>query len=155
MNTNSSQTQTEKSSEQLAISKLYHQALMQHHKKPTGFNVDISGANVNSANGENPECGDEITISARIERGVINDIVFSGYSCAICRASASMMCETLVTLTAEQALGTISDVHYSFKVQKLFEQELSPLNSVFSLPIRQQCALLPWRTAQQVLEASK
>ncbi|WP_286266167.1 iron-sulfur cluster assembly scaffold protein [Thalassotalea atypica] len=147
------QTNSNNSVEPLAISKLYHQALLRHHKKPIGFDVTLSGKQVRSADGENPECGDEITVNAKLESGAISNIVFSGESCAICRASASMMCEKLVSMTTKQALAVINDVEQSFNEQKLFEGNLSPLNSVFSLPIRQQCALLPWRTAVQVLEA--
>lgn len=39
----------------------------------------------------NPLCGDDITIELLLENDIIKDISFHGPSCAICRASASLL----------------------------------------------------------------
>jgi len=71
---------------------LYQKALLAEHQKPVGFGIDIEKVSHN-AQGYNPACGDEIIIACDITENVINHIGFSGDSCAICRASASILCK--------------------------------------------------------------
>ena len=43
------------------------------------------------AEGHNPLCGDHITLTLKLGGGKVEAIDFQGESCAICKASASMM----------------------------------------------------------------
>lgn len=137
---------------------LYQAALLAHHKKPVGFELVINADA--SHNGVNPACGDEITVSCEIkhqqESSVINAIAFHGDSCAICRASASIMCQevqglTLVeaTLLIHQLVGALST--NIAMIGELAEQ-FSPLLMIQQFPIRKQCALLPWNTLRETLK---
>jgi molybdenum cofactor cytidylyltransferase len=46
-----------------------------------------------AAEGVNPLCGDRIRIECRVTGGMIADAAFSGDACAICIASASLLCD--------------------------------------------------------------
>ncbi|WP_286234778.1 Fe-S cluster assembly sulfur transfer protein SufU [Thalassotalea sediminis] len=136
---------------------LYQEALLTHHKNPVGFEktIPISA----SHSGVNPACGDEITVEVSIDRHETNlfikDIAFHGDSCAICRASASIMCQEVSQETvadakvlAQQLTGVL--VTNIALIGELAEQ-FSPLLTVQQFPIRKQCALLPWNTLLQVI----
>jgi len=125
-------------------SQLYQQALLAHHKSPFGFSK--MGDFTHQADGENAACGDEITVSLTISEQNIHEIGFAGDSCAICRASASIMCQHLSGRTLDDSLQLVEKVNEHFVKQIPFKQAFTPLNAVFNLPIRQQCALLPWNT---------
>lgn len=73
---------------------LYQEMLLTHHRNPIGFEKSI--ASTLNAVGENVSCGDEIEVEVKLSENLIEDLAFSGDSCAICRASASMMNKTLV-----------------------------------------------------------
>ena len=62
-----------------------------------------------TAEGHNPLCGDHLNIKINLSRGCINDISFQGESCAICKASASMMTAKVKGKTQEDAETLIQE----------------------------------------------
>lgn len=134
------------------MSSLYQQALLAHHQSPVGYQLIIEADICQS--GYNPACGDEIDVKVRLEGNRLSAIAFDGESCAICRASASMMCQQLTLQNAEFASQMIAQVEQGISKKLPFEGELAPLNAVFKYPIRGQCALLPWQTLRQCLADS-
>jgi len=127
---------------------LYQKAMLQHHKSPVGFEKEITATN--SAQGVNAACGDEIEVHAHVIEHQINSLAFHGDSCAICRASASMLCENLAGLSIDEAKKLSEKIITSVQDNVAFIGELadkfSPLMSVQKFPVRKQCALLPWQT---------
>ncbi|MCL4315873.1 MAG: SUF system NifU family Fe-S cluster assembly protein [Gammaproteobacteria bacterium] len=129
---------------------LYQEVIMDHNKKPRNYGV-LADAN-RSAEGHNPLCGDHIRLSLRVEGDAIRDIAFQGETCAICKASASMMtaavksksvadAETLIQEFRDMATGKL-DTHTG-------AHHLGRLNvfaGVRELPSRVKCAVLPWHT---------
>ena len=133
---------------------LYQQALLEHHKAPVGFNVPIVATHF--AEGANAACGDEIFVQLHCQGEVIEQISFTGDSCAICRASASIMCQSFEGRHIDHA-RKVSDMVASGLSQTqssdiaLYAQ-LLPLFAVKKFPVRIQCAILPWRTFELALE---
>ncbi|GHE92213.1 iron-sulfur cluster assembly scaffold protein [Thalassotalea profundi] len=135
---------------------LYQEVLLKHHKTPTGFEVEIN--NTHSADGVNAACGDEIVVYAQVEAGTITALGFSGDSCAICRASASIMCSYLTNVEVDQVEAiiehTISIINSTHTDELICAEVLQPLLAVGKFPVRRQCAILPWRTfVKAVLES--
>lgn len=129
--------------------KLYQQALLSHHKNPVGYNQEINH-NV-SASGNNSACGDEITVQVQMNDKQLYKIAFSGDSCAICRASASMMCESLINISVETAKKHIKmSLDCLSEQQDVFPENIAPLAAVKQYPVRIQCAQLPWQTLQKI-----
>jgi nitrogen fixation NifU-like protein len=131
---------------------LYQQALLAHHKAPIGFELDIEISS--SAEGFNAACGDEILVALEIKysggQQQVKYIAFHGDSCAICRASASMLCQHLSGYSLEKVSGMAQQVIQSIKGNVELTEEyceiFSPLIAVQQFPVRKQCALLPWTT---------
>lgn len=144
---------------------LYQQALLKHHKAPVGFELEFEATH--KAEGINAACGDEIVIYTKINAGVISKLGFSGDSCAICRASASMMCQHLIDRSSEQCIeqsieqikasieNIIAIINSPSDEKSTLNQQLQPLLAVRKFPVRKQCAILPWRTFAQALSTSK
>ena len=68
---------------------LYQEVILDHNRKPRNYGkLDHAS---HHAVGHNPLCGDRLDITLQLENDQINNIAFEGESCAICKASASMM----------------------------------------------------------------
>ncbi|GLX79311.1 iron-sulfur cluster assembly scaffold protein [Thalassotalea insulae] len=133
---------------------LYQQAMLAHHKSPVGFEQEINVSH--SADGVNPACGDEIRIDAELCDDHISHLAFFGDSCAICRASASMLCQFLRNQPVAQALAISQQLQLSLDKNLAFTGQMAehfaPLGAVAKFPVRKQCALLPWSTLDKVLK---
>ena len=135
---------------------LYQEVILDHNRKPRNYGA-LAGAS-HHAEGHNPLCGDRIDVALRLDGDRIDAIAFEGESCAICKASASMMtvavkgkpraeAETLIREFREMATGKIGPgglVHIG---------RLSVFAGVRDLPTRVKCAILPWHTLSAALSA--
>ncbi len=54
------------------------------------------------AEGQNPLCGDEVTVSVRFDGDTIADVGFEGRGCAISQAATSMLTELVVGRNADE-----------------------------------------------------
>jgi len=95
----------------------------------------------------NDSCIDEIHLQVKIEDGKIKDIRFDGEACAICTSSTSIMIETLIGKTLEEA-KEIYDNFTKMVDEKHFDAEVLEYAAVYDdigkQPNRKKCALLPW-----------
>ena len=80
---------------------LYQEIILDHNKKPRNWG-SLDDA-THRAEGLNPLCGDHIWVALKVDDGLIENIVFEGQSCAICKASASMMTTNVKGKRIEQA----------------------------------------------------
>src|SRR5271170_3954863 len=88
---------------------LYQDVILEHSKAPRNFR-ELAGAN-HKAEGFNPLCGDHFTIYLDLEGDSIRDIAFQGSGCAISKASASMMTQTLKGKTRAEAEALFARFH--------------------------------------------
>ena len=68
---------------------LYQEVILDHNKKPRNYGALDDASH--HAEGHNPLCGDHISVALNLDGERIDGIAFQGESCAICKASASMM----------------------------------------------------------------
>jgi nitrogen fixation NifU-like protein len=83
------------------IRDLYQEVVFDHNRNPRNFRV-MEDAN-RTIEGFNPLCGDRITLYAKVNDGVIEDVSFQGSGCAISTASASLMTEIVKGQTEASA----------------------------------------------------
>ncbi len=128
---------------------LYQEVILEHNKKPRNYGT-IEHAS-HHAVGHNPLCGDHISVALNFDRECINAIAFQGESCAICKASASMMtaaikgksradAEILIQEFLAMATGKL-DLDCPNHIGRL-----AVFAGVCDLPTRVKCAILPWHT---------
>jgi nitrogen fixation NifU-like protein len=138
-----------------ALGRLYRETILSHSRSPKnrGTMKDASF----KAEGFNPMCGDQVVLMARMDTGVIGQVVFSGHGCAICTASASVLSEELVGLTVGEAKGLARRFETLLTGQEPGnDADLLPSLKAFAgvrqFPSRRRCALLAWETMVHALE---
>jgi nitrogen fixation NifU-like protein len=128
---------------------LYQEVILDHNKKPRNYGALENASH--HAVGHNPLCGDHIDVTLNLAGECIDCVAFQGESCAICKASASMMtvavkgktradAETLIQEFLAMATGKL-DLDSPNHIGRL-----AVFAGVCDLPTRVKCAILPWHT---------
>ena len=108
--------------------------------------------------GVNPSCGDEISLNLDIKDRIIKDASYEGVGCAISQASASMMIDIMKGKSIEEAKELVALFLSMIKNEVENEDELIELKdaialeSINKLPARVKCAVLAWRTLEDIIE---
>ncbi len=129
---------------------LYQEVILDHNKKPRNWG-SLADA-THRAEGLNPLCGDHIWVALKINDGLIEKVVFEGESCAICKASASMMTANVKGKRIEQAEELVQEFRematgrLDVAAQANHLGRLAVFAGVKDLPSRVKCAVLPWHT---------
>ena len=100
-------------------------------------------------------CIDQIDLQVKIENGIIKDIRFDGEACAICTSSTSIMINTLIGKTKEEALEIINNYNDMIE-EKEYNKEIIKEAIVYcdiaKQPNRKKCATLTWDGMKEILE---
>lgn len=138
----------------MSLQEMYQEVLLAHNENPNNFRA-IENASC-SAQGNNPLCGDEITVYLQFQDGKISDISFLGQGCAICKASASLMTSRLLGLNKAEAEKVAQDIIQLINddTQPIPEDlgELEAILGVRKFPARIKCATLAWHTFLKALQ---
>jgi nitrogen fixation NifU-like protein len=121
---------------------LYREVIIDHYKHPHNYGIlDPHDAH---AEGQNPLCGDEVTVSIRFaEDGeTIDEIGFEGRGCAISQAATSMLTDLVKGRTATEVA--------SLPKEEILEEVGIPLT-----PVRMKCAILGLGVVKVALNRSK
>jgi nitrogen fixation NifU-like protein len=121
---------------------LYRELILDHYKNPRNHGR-LEDADAR-AEGMNPLCGDEVTITVAFDDDgeTIQDVMFEGRGCAISQAATSMLMELVKGRTAAD-------------VAELPKEELLEEIGVELTPIRLKCALLGLGVLKVALNRSK
>lgn len=135
---------------------LYQEIILDHSRKPK--NAGVLDDPTGEAQGNNPLCGDRITVYVKLDGDRISDVRFDARGCAISVASASMMTESLKGRTLEDAEAAFERFNTQLTAKEAPEpdedDELSALMGVRDFPTRVKCATLPWHTLRAALEGA-
>ena len=137
------------------LGELYQEVILDHNRKPRNFGA-LPHAN-RSAVGYNPLCGDRITVQLDLEGDAVKDIRFEGSGCAISKASASMMTESVKGRSRAQAEALFQEFHRLLTEDGAVPDaqalgKLVVFSGVREFPVRVKCATLAWHTLRQALE---
>ena len=138
------------------LRELYQEVILEHSKKPRNYG-ELPSAN-HHAEGYNPLCGDHYTIYVSEKDGVIDQIAFHGSGCAISKASASMMTQTLKGKTTAEADKIFNRFHDLVTGHGSDGEELGKLAvfaGVSEFPLRVKCATLAWHALRAALRGEK
>ena len=131
------------------LTQLYQEIILGHNKQPRNYGALSDPCS--KADGNNPLCGDEVTVYWNILDDKITDLSFEAQGCAISRASASMMTELLKGRSLEEARSLFARMDSflaSSEIPELPKEfgELVALAGVRKFPSRIKCATLVWQT---------
>jgi nitrogen fixation protein NifU and related proteins len=144
----------------VSLDELYRQVILDHYRSPrrSGRLQDPDA----HADGQNPLCGDEVSVDLRLEGDRVADVAVLGRGCSISQASGSMMADRIVGLSRAEV------DELTHRVKRLLDIEegdsgvdperpgsalgdLEALAGVRRFPVRIKCADLPWATLEQAL----
>jgi nitrogen fixation NifU-like protein len=145
----------------VSLDDLYREVILDHYRNPRRRGtLEHPDAH---ADGQNPLCGDELSLDLALDGDRVTDVRLQGRGCSISQASASMMAESIVGKT----LAEVAALTHRFKVMMEIEEgdpgiddsrpgaalgDLEALRGVRRFPVRIKCADLPWATLAQALE---
>ncbi len=135
---------------------LYQETILDHNKRPRNFKK-LENAN-RSADGYNPLCGDKVKIYLRVEDGRVQDLSFEGSGCAISKASASVMTESLKGKSVEEVEAIFKRFRDLVTGKAGESDDLGKLvvfSGVCEFPTRVKCATLAWHALQAALQGGR
>lgn len=145
---------------------LYQEVIIDHGRHPRNFGK-LENAN-RSAEGDNPMCGDRLTVYLHVnDEGIVDGTSFDGHGCAISTASASLMTEMVKGRTQSEALALFRRLHematgrppadaagaepVDEKALEEVASKMEVLSGVREYPMRVKCATLPWHTLKAAI----
>jgi len=139
------------------LSELYQEVILDHNRRPHNFHKLVDATQ--TSEGLNPLCGDQLTLYLKMNNDTIEDIGFEGAGCAISKASASIMTDTVKGKTAAEAEALFEQVHDMLTGTENLDEEklgkLAVLSGVREFPSRIKCASLSWHTLRSALRADR
>lgn len=131
---------------------LYQDLIIDHYRSPKNYGELAEKSHC--ARGHNPLCGDVIDLDLLVVNDVITAIGFYGDGCAISKASASLMTQSI----KGKSLSLAFELFNSFHQMLLGENDgvnlgkLAVLKGVRQFPVRVKCATLCWHTLNAALK---
>jgi len=136
------------------LNDLYQEVILDHNKRPR--NIRVMEAPSHHAEGFNPLCGDQLSLTLRVDGNTISDVAFQGSGCAISKASASLMTDAIKGKSLDEADALFQRFHSMVTTPPAQPVEnmgkLSVLAGVREFPVRVKCASLAWHTLKAALD---
>lgn len=140
------------------LRELYQELILEHSRAPRNYR-ELSSPD-HKAEGYNPLCGDRFTVFLHMDGDSIRDVTFQGSGCAISKASASMMTQSLKGKTREEAAKIFERFHnvvtgHAANGDQAELGKLAVFSGVSEFPTRVKCATLAWHTLEAALEGKQ
>ena len=138
---------------------LYEAIILDHYHNPRNKNF-IKDRDFDEET-NNPFCGDELRIQAKIIDDKVKEISVSGRGCAISQASASLLAEYAEGKKINEIFHAVDIVRSMLKGEEISEEDrdnikdIDALQGVRKFPIRIKCALLGWTGFYDLVNANR
>lgn len=132
------------------LENLYRAVIMDHYKNPR--NKGLKG--YPHIHLKNPSCGDDITIEAKIDNGIITEVRHEGKGCSICCSSASVLTEVIKDKKVEEAKEIITNYFKMMQGEEVDDDRLEEAlvyEGVSQFPARIKCATISWKALERLL----
>ena len=134
----------------------YNRILTEHNVSP--FNKGKLTNPMMFKRGVNPSCGDDLTIELSIDDGgIIKECAYTGDGCAISQASCDIMIDLVIGKSVDEALK-LKEIFLRMIKEEINEGEEDELGEAIAfadvahMPARVKCAVLGWRTLEEMLK---
>lgn len=128
--------------------------ILEHYQHPKNKGL-VDDASYKKVNMNNESCIDTIDLLVKVEDNIIKDIRFDGEACAISTSSTSIMINTLIGKTVEEAkeiynnfVNMVEEKEYSSDLL----EEANVYDEIYKQPNRKKCALLPWWGIKKIID---
>ena len=131
--------------------------ILDHYQNPKNKGL-IENDEYILVNTNNESCIDEINLMVKVEDNKIVDARFDGEACAICTSSTSIMIDTIIGKTIDEAIEILNNFKNMIDEQKYDEEILEQAvvyDDIYKQANRKKCALLPWWGLEKVINKVK
>ena len=145
---------------------LYSEAILAHGRAPSHA-ARPEGWN-RSARGDNPMCGDRVTVFVRSTgpgmRAGVDAAGFEARGCELVKASADLMCDAVAGRAIDAVRDLASEVEAMARSGQIPDwteaacphcAALWPLSAVHEFPSRIRCVTLPWTALVAALDGTE
>ena len=136
------------------LRELYQEVILDHGKNPRNFGV--LEQYTCTAEGNNPMCGDQLTVYIDIKDDIVSDVSYRARGCAISIASASIMSSMIKGRTIEEVHLLFDKFHKLCTGQEVEEdddtEKLQVLSGVSEFPTRVKCATMSWHAVDSAIK---
>ena len=136
------------------LRELYQEVILDHGKNPRNFGV--LEQYTCTAEGNNPMCGDQLTVYIDIKDDVVSDVSYRARGCAISIASASIMSSMIKGRTIEEVHILFDKLHKLCTGQEVADdddtEKLRVLSGVSEFPTRVKCATMSWHAVDSAIK---
>ena len=133
------------------IDELYQEVILDHSKSPRNFGV--LDQYTCTAEGNNPMCGDQLTVYVDVKDDIVSDVSFRARGCAISVASASIMTSIIKGKTIEEVNILFDKFHKLCMGEEVEDDDdierLRALSGVSKFPTRVKCATMSWHAVRE------
>lgn len=135
---------------------LYAEAIRRHHRAPRNVGA-LAVPPARSGAGDNPLCGDRVTVFVEVVDERVARATFEGAGCAISQAIASLLTEALVGLAVGEAEALLGRARAALTGEvdddaaRATLGELGAIAGIAAFPARHRCASLALEAAQAAL----
>ena len=109
--------------------------------------------------GNNPMCGDSLTVYIDVKDNIISDVSYRARGCAISVASASIMSSIIKGKTIEEVNILFDKFHKLCTAQTIEDDDdtemLQVLSGVSKFPTRVKCATMSWHAMKEAIHDEK
>ena len=128
--------------------------ILENYQNPTNRGL-IEDSSYIKVNMNNESCIDEINLMVKIDNEIIKDIRFDGEACAICTSATSILINTLIGKTVEEAKKIYDNYEKMINEEEYDESILEDAvvyADIAKQPNRKKCALLPWWGIKKIID---
>ena len=150
----------------MSIEELYREVILDHYRNPRNRGtLEHPDAH---AEGNNPLCGDELTLDLHLDGDKVTDVAIQGQGCSISQSSASMMSQAIKDKTLDEVRDLIATFKAMMDIETAPDQagldpdrpgavlgDLEALQGVRRFPVRIKCANLAWTTLEEALKSGR
>ena len=141
----------------MQLTDLYQEIILDHSKNPKNFGV--LDRYTCTAEGNNPMCGDQLTVYVNVKDNIVSDVSYRARGCAISVASASIMSQMIKGKTLEEVNILFDKFHRLCMGEDIEEDEatetLQALSGVSKFPTRVKCATMSWHAVKEAIHDEK
>ena len=141
----------------MQLTDLYQEIILDHSKNPKNFGV--LDRYTCTAEGNNPMCGDQLTVYVNVKDNIVSDVSYRARGCAISVASASIMSQMIKGKTLEEVNILFDKFHRLCMGEDIEEDEdtetLQALSGVSKFPTRVKCATMSWHAIKEAIHDEK
>ena len=136
----------------IELGDLYQELIVDHSRRPRNFRRLESATH--QAEGFNPLCGDKVSVYVDLSNNMVRDAGFEGEGCAISKASASLMTESIKGKSKEEVEKLISRFRdlATGAADGIGLGKLAVFSGLRGFPTRVKCATLVWHTLRAALQ---